>query len=296
MNVFFQIMQNVLAEGLTYGVMALGVYITYKVLDFPDLSVDGSFPLGCCVTAMLLLLGVPPVVALQCAFVAGCLAGCVTGLLHVKLGISDLLSGIIVMTALWTVNLVITNGSAVITFFQTETIFPITQQHIVLFMLFGIAVALKLVLDFFFRTKAGMLLKATGDNAGFVTGLGRDPGKMKILGLALGNGFTALSGSLLSQQTGTANINSGTGMVVMALAAVIIGSSLFGKLRFVRATTAVVLGMVIYRGCLAFALQLELFPPNYLKLLMSVIFTLALVLSKRRTRVRKETYPIASKL
>jgi ABC-type uncharacterized transport system, permease component len=296
MNVVFAILQNVLAEGLTYGVMALGVYITYKVLDFPDLSVDGTFPLGCCVTAVLLLAGLPPVLVLACSFVIGCLAGSVTGLLHVKLGISDLLSGIIVMTALWTVNLVITSGSAVVTFFQTKTIFPITLPYATLGLLFAIVLSLKLALDFFFRTRAGLLLKSTGDNSAFVTGLGRDPGKMKILGLALGNGFTALSGSLLSQQTGTANVSSGTGMVVMALAAVIIGASLFGRLPFVRSTTAVLLGMVIYRSCLAFALQLELFPPNYLKLLMSVIFTVALVLSKQRERASKEVYPNASKL
>ena len=296
MNVVFAILQNVLAEGLTYGVMALGVYITYKVLDFPDLSVDGTFPLGCCVTAVLLLAGLPPALVLACSFVIGCLAGSVTGLLHVKFGISDLLSGIIVMTALWTVNLVITSGSAVVTFFQTKTIFPLALPYATLGLLFTLVLALKLVLDFFFRTRAGLLLKSTGDNSIFVTGLGRDPGKMKILGLALGNGFTALSGSLLSQQTGTANVSSGTGMVVMALAAVIIGSSLFGRISFVRSTTAVLLGMVIYRGCLAFALQLELFPPNYLKLLMSVIFTVALVLSKQRERASKEVYPNASKL
>jgi len=296
MDVVFAILQNVLAEGLTYGVMALGVYITYKILDFPDLSVDGTFPLGCCVTAVLLLAGMPPALVLLCSFAIGCLAGSVTGLLHVKLGISDLLSGIIVMTALWTVNLVVTGGSAVVTFFQLTTIFPLALPYAPLGLLLAIVLALKLALDFFFRTRAGLLLKSTGDNAGFVTGLGRDPGKMKILGLALGNGFTALSGSLLSQQTGTANVSSGTGMVVMALAAVIIGSSLFGRLSFVRPTTAVLLGMVIYRGCLAFALQLELFPPNYLKLLMSVIFTAALVLSKQRERARKEVYPNASKL
>jgi len=285
MDIIIGLIRNVLEEGFIYGTMAVGVYITYRVLGFPDLSVDGTFPLGACITAILIKAGVNPWLACLIAFMCGAAAGSVTGLLHVKLRITDLLSGILVMISMWSVNLVITNGSAVVQFYNKSTIFNSGPAALLkgniriyrfLILVAAVCIIVKLLVDLYLKTKSGLLLRASGDNPQYVVSLGRDPGTMKILGLAIGNGCTALAGSVLAQQAESANIQSGTGMVVMALAAVIIGTNLFRKVRFVKATTAVILGSILYKACLVIAMQLGL-PTNYLKLLMAVIFTFALV-------------------
>lgn len=298
MNVFVGLLINILEEGLIYGIMAMGVYITYSVLSFPDLSVDGTFPLGCCVTAALACMGVHPVLCLLAAFACGCLAGAVTGLVHVKLHITDLLSGILTMTALYSINLVILGGKAVLPFYNKPTIFNsglvkllpgALYSRRVLIILFLLVLALKLVLDLFFRTKTGLLLRATGDNEQFVTSLAIHSGRMKVLGLMLGNGLTALSGSVLAQQAESASVASGTGMLVMALASVIIGTALFRGLRVLRPTSIVVLGAITYKACLVAAMQLGL-PTNYLKLLMSVLFVVALVVGNRMEKGRTQSH------
>lgn len=285
MDIILGLAKNVLEEGFIYGIMAVGVYITYQVLGFPDLSVDGTFPLGACVAAALILAGVNPWLVCLIVFVCGAAAGCVTGLLHVKLGITDLLSGILVMTAMWSINLVISNGSAVLPFYNKDTIFTSGPagalsggilDYRVLIVVALCCVLVKLIVDTYLKTKSGLLLRASGDNAQFVTSLGQDAGVRKIVGLAVGNGFTALSGCILAQQAESANVASGTGMVVMALASVIIGINLFKKVKFVKATTAVIFGAIIYKACLTIAMQLGL-PTNFLKLLMAVLFTIALV-------------------
>lgn len=286
MNVFFNLILAILEEGFIYGIMAVGVYITYRVLDFPDLSVDGTFPMGACLTAVLISHGMNPWLACLCAFFAGTIAGGVTGLLHVKLHITDLLSGILVMTALWSVNLAtIMGGKATVTIFNSNTIFnsglamflPNTAARFrVVILAAAVCLLIKYLTDAYLRTRSGLLLRAAGDNAQYVISLGKDPGSMKILGLMIGNGCTALSGSILAQQAGSANVASGTGMVVMALASVIIGTTVFRKVKFMRATSAVVCGAILYKACLAGAMQMGL-DTNYLKLLMAVIFTIALV-------------------
>ncbi len=285
MDIVLGLVQNVFEEGFIYGIMAVGVYITYQVLGFPDLSVDGTFPLGACVTAALITAGVNPWLACLIAFVCGAAAGCVTGCLHVKLKITDLLSGILVMTGMWSINLVITNGSAVMPFYNKNTIFTSGPAGLltggilnyrVLIMVAVSCIIVKLLVDIYLKTKSGLLLRASGDNAQYVTSLGKDPGTMKIIGLAIGNGCTALAGCILAQQTESANVSGGTGMVVMALASVIIGTNLFKKVKFVKATTAVIFGAIAYKACLVIAMQLGL-PTNFLKLLMAVIFTAALV-------------------
>lgn len=301
MDIIIGLIRNILEEGLIYGIMAMGVYISYSVLDFPDLSVDGTFPLGMCVTAALITSGADPHIACLIAFLCGAAAGCVTGLLHVKLGITDLLSGILMMTAMWSVNLVITKGSAVLPYYNQPTIFNSglaksftggVYTYRVLIIGLIAAMLVKLTLDAYLKTKSGLLLRAVGDNQQFATSVSRDPGKMKIIGLAIGNGCTALAGSILSQVGESANINSGTGMVVMGLASVIIGTSIFKKLKFLKHTTMAVFGAILYRACLVAAMQLGL-PTNYLKLLMAAIFTVALVsnnfLSKGRKRQNAET-------
>ena len=171
MDIIIGIMRNILEEGFIYGIMAMGVYISYSVLHFPDLSVDGTFPLGMCVTASLIAAGVDPYVACIVAFLSGACAGCVTGLLHVKLRIADLLSGILVMTAMWSVNLVITRGSAVVPYYNKDTIFNSGAVKLfpeglytwrILIVSAIAAVAVKVILDLYLKTKSGLLLRATG--------------------------------------------------------------------------------------------------------------------------------------
>jgi ABC-type uncharacterized transport system, permease component len=301
MDIIIGLVRNVLEEGFIYGIMAMGVYITYRVLGFPDLSVDGTFPLGACVTAAMIAAGANPWVACLVAILCGAAAGCVTGLLHVKLKITDLLSGILVMISMWSVNLVVTKGSAVVQFYNKDTIFTSgpaallkgdIRTYVVLIFAAAVCVVVKLLLDLYLKTKSGMLLRASGDNPQYVISLGRDPGAMKILGLAIGNGCTALAGSVLAQQAESANIQSGTGMVVMALASVIIGTNLFRKVSFMRATTAAIIGSVLYKACLVIAMQLGL-PTNYLKLLMAVIFTIALVSNNMFAGRRKKNVSAA---
>ena len=285
MNIFLGLAETVLREGLIYGIMAMGVTITYKILNFPDLSVDGTFPLGACVAAAAITGGVNPWIACLLAILAGAAAGCVTGLLHVKAHITDLLSGILVMTAMWSVNLIITGGTAIKQFFNQPTIFNAQAyealpaglyKHRQMLVIFLIALAVKLALDWYLSTKNGLLLRAAGNNDQYVTGLGRDPGTMKIIGLSIGNACTALAGCVLAQLNENADINSGKGMVVMALASVIIGVALFKRIRFLKLVTMAVLGSIVYKACLMIALQLGL-PNAYLKLLMAALLTVAII-------------------
>ena len=285
MAIILGLAETVLKEGLIYGIMAMGVYITYKILNFPDLSVDGTFPLGACVAAATITAGINPFIACLLATLAGAFAGCVTGLLHVKLQITDLLSGILVMTAMWSVNLLITGGTAIKQFFNKPTIFNVAlysklpksvYAHRQLIIIFIIAVLVKLLLDWYLATKNGLLLRASGNNEQYVTNLGINPGTMKILGLSIGNACTALAGCVLAQLNENADINSGKGMVVMALASVIIGTAVFKRVKFIKLVTMAILGSILYKLCLMVALQLGL-PNNYLKLLMAVLLTVAIV-------------------
>ena len=295
MQIVLNVLKVTLEEGLLYALLAFGVYLTYSILDFPDLSVDGTMPLGAILSGVLILKGVNPWVCLLVSFLAGAAFGSLTGALHVKLKIRPLLSGILVYTALLSVNLVIlflfNDGNSVASFFRKPTIFstfPATllPETVGGFYIRQLAVGLvlvavcKLLLDAFLRTKSGLLLRATGDNAGFVTMLARDPGRSKIIGLALGNGFAALAGSVIAQAKGSADQQMGVGMVVLGLASVIIGLSLFRGVRRMRATTAVVLGSIAYKACLSVALALGL-PTEYLKLLMAVLFVFALLIGEK---------------
>ena len=302
MQIVLNILKVTLEEGLLYALLALGVYLTYSILDFPDLSVDGTMPLGAILSGVLILKGVNPWVCLLASFLAGAAFGSLTGALHVKLKIRPLLSGILVYTALLSVNLVIlflfNDGNSVASFFRKPTIFssfpasllPETVGGLYIRQLvvgLVLVVVCKLLLDAFLRTKCGLLLRATGDNAGFVTMLARDPGQSKIIGLALGNGFAALAGSVIAQAKGSADQQMGVGMVVLGLASVIIGLSLFRGIRRMRATTAVVLGSIAYKACLTVALALGL-PTEYLKLLMAALFVLALLVGEQPS-VRRVT-------
>lgn len=283
---------GVIEEGLIYAIMALGLYITYKILDFPDLSVDGTFPMGAAVTAMVILKGVHPVAALFISFFAGMAAGCITGLIHVKLKVRDLLSGIIVMTALYSVNLRIA-GKSNLPIFSKETIFdnsflntavpealkPWTVS-ILLLVIVGIC---KVLLDLFLKTRAGYLLRAAGDNEVLVTSLAKNKGTVKIIGLALANGFVALSGSVYCQQKGFFEISTGTGTMVIGLASVIIGTKLLKRFGAVKTTTAVVFGSIVYKGCVSAAIALGMAASD-LKLITAVLFLVILVASNQKER------------
>ena len=282
------IILGVLNEGLIYALMALGVYITYTILDFPDLSVDSTFPMGAAVTATLILAGMPPVLTLFIAFGAGALAGTVTGLIHVKLKVRDLLSGIIVMTALYSLNLRITGDKANLPIFCRDTIFdnefvyglpsPLNEFSTVVILLLIVA-AVKILLDLYMKTRSGYLLRAVGDNETLVTSLAKDKGSVKILGLALANGLAALSGAVYCQQKGFFEISVGTGTIVMGLASVIIGTKVFARFGKLKATTAVILGTIVYKACVSAAMAVG-FKTLYLKLITSAFFLVILVVSE----------------
>ena len=283
---------GVIEEGLIYAIMALGLYITYKILDFPDLSVDGTFPMGAAVTAMLILKGVHPVLTLLISFAAGLLAGCITGLIHVKLKVRDLLSGIIMMTALYSINLRIA-GKATLPIFSKETIFEnafleavvpkALDPYLVCIILFVIVLVCKVLLDLFLKTRAGYLLRAVGDNEVLVTSLAKDKGMVKILGLALANGFVALAGCVYCQQKGFFEVSTGTGTMVIGLASVIIGTKLLKRFRSVKATTAVIFGSIVYKACVSLAIALGMAASD-LKLITAVLFLIILVASNRKER------------
>ena len=283
---------GVMEEGLIYAIMALGLYITYKILDFPDLSVDGTFPMGAAVTAMLILKGVHPALTLVLSFAAGLLAGCITGLIHVKLKVRDLLSGIIMMTALYSINLRIA-GKANLPIFSKETIFENTfldaavpealDPYLVCIILFVIVLVCKILLDLFLKTRAGYLLRAVGDNEVLVTSLAKDKGMVKILGLALANGFVALAGCVYCQQKGFFEVSTGTGTMVIGLASVIIGTKLLKRFHSVKATTAVIFGSIVYKACVSLAIALGMAASD-LKLITAVLFLIILVVSNRKER------------
>lgn len=278
-------------QGFIYGILALGVYITYKILDFPDLTVDGSFPLGGAVGAALITKGMSPFLALLLAFLAGALAGMLTGLIHVKGKVRDLLAGIIMMTALWTVNLRIA-GTANVPLFSQKTIFkndlidrmfPGTlKNYATLALIFVIAVGAKLLLDLYLGTKSGFLLRAAGDNDKLVTSLAKDAGNVKIIGLAIANGLMALAGCVFCQEERVFEISMGTGAMVIGLASVIIGTSLFRKLSFLKTTTTVFFGAVIYKLCVGIAIKN--FEPRDMKLITAVLFLVILLISTERKR------------
>ncbi len=284
-------LMSILEQGLIYGILALGLLITYRILDFPDLTVDSSFPLGAAVSAVLTVRGMPPVLTLFFAILAGTAAGLVTGLIHVKCHVRDLLSGIITMTGLYSINLNIA-GKANVPLFSGDTLFrnafvksfpaPIAPYSTLLIIII-ITLAAKLLMDWFLSTKAGFLLRAAGDNPALVTSLAKDQGKVKILGLMIANALVALSGAVMCQQQRYFDISMGTGAMVIGLASVIIGTNLFRRAHFMKSTTMAVIGSIFYKACVAVALQLGL-DASFMKLITAVLFLIILVTSQFRPK------------
>ncbi|MFV0313472.1 MAG: ABC transporter permease, partial [Anaerotignum sp.] len=286
---FVELLISTLTQGFIYALLSYGVFITYKILDFPDLTVDGSFPLGAAVTAVFLLNGVNPYVVLLLSFAIGALAGFATGYMHVRLGVRDLLAGIITMTALFSINLQIAGSNLAVertidTIFTAGPVMTIFGSMSLIYRKFFVALILalvvKVILDQYLKTKSGLLLRAVGDNSTLVTTLAKDKGSMKILGLVIANALVALCGSVVCQEQRAFSSTMGTGQVVFGLATVIIGTTLFRNLSFVKGTTAVLVGSVFYKICIQIAITMGL-PANLLKLATAVLFLAVLVLGDK---------------
>ncbi|MCT8978775.1 ABC transporter permease [Clostridium sp. CX1] len=262
---------GVLVQSLILSIMVLGVYISYKILDFPDLSADGSFTLGAAIIVTMLKKGVSPASAMLIALLAGLAAGFLTGILHVKLKISNLLSGILVMGILYSLNLRIM-GKANIPIFSQANIFSDFNPLIIAFIL---VVIVKVFIDVFLKTGLGYTLKAVGDNPQMIKSLGIEVGSIKILGLMLSNGLIALSGSMMAQYQGFSDISMGIGTLVLGIASIIIGTSIIKKKTLIKDTTLVILGTLIYQVTIYFAMNVGLTPVD-LKMITSLVIIIFL--------------------
>jgi putative ABC transport system permease protein len=289
-------------EGLVFGFVAIGVYMTFRVLAFPDLTVDGSFPLGGAVAAILIVNGVNPWLATIAALGAGACAGLCTSLLNTKLRINALLAGILMMVALYSINLMIM-GRANIGLLREVTVFDQVSELLgvadnvtlsIIFMVSAASVILA-ILNWFLRTEIGLALRATGENEQMVRGLGTDTNMTTILGVSISNALVALSGALVAQNQGFSDVGMGIGMIVLGLASVIIGEGLFRPRGVTTVLLAVVGGTFAYRLFLGIALRLGLAPAN-LKLITAVLVIVALAIPYIRKKMRHEWIPPAKRM
>lgn len=311
-------------QGVIYAIMALGVYISFRVLDFPDLTVDGSFVTGAAVAGMMVMLGYDPFLATMLALVAGFIAGCMTGVLHTKGNINPLLSGILMMIALYSINLRImgfTSETAVvrpnIPLLQSETIFtkfqdiwgtlgidqalnsllsaigitalPATWSTI--FVMIIIVTIIKFSVDWFLKTDIGLAIRATGDNKRMIRSFSANTDNLIIIGLGFSNALVAFSGAMIAQYNKFSDIGMGIGMIIIGLASVIIGEAIFGTKTIMRTTFAVIAGAIIYRVILGIALRIKFLDTGDMKLITATIVIIALILpqviEKRREKKRK---------
>ncbi|OBZ14513.1 ABC transporter permease [Bacillus sp. FJAT-27264] len=281
--------------GLLYAFMALGVYITFRILDFPDLTVDGSYTTGGAIAAVMISHGYSPWLATLAALAGGMAAGMCTGLLHTKGKINGLLSGILMMIALYSINLRIM-GKPNVSLMGEDLIFGSVNP---LYVMPFVVLAVKLLMDLFLRTDLGLALRATGDNARMIRSFGVNTDNTTILGISLSNGLVALSGALIAQYSTFADSSMGIGMIVIGLASVIIGEAIFGSGSVFRATLAVVLGSIVYRIVVALALRVPWLNASDLKLITAVIVIVALVFPsiqrylKQKNVGRKRTEELA---
>ncbi len=269
-----------LEQGLAYALVALGIALAFRVLSFPDLTVDGSFPLGGAVAARLIIEGWDPYAAAFCGMLAGFAAGCITGIMNTRLKINSLLSGILMMTMLWSVNLRIM-GRANTQLMTVDTIFtpmenlPIDREWPVILFFFAVCMAVKLLTDLFLHTEYGLAMRATGDNEQMIRSLGLNTDNATVFGLGLSNALVALAGALIAQNQGFSDVQMGVGMIVAGLAAIIIGEALITPKTVFRLTLAAVVGSVIYNFIMVLGMRLGL-PPTDLKLATGLMVVLAL--------------------
>lgn len=311
-------------QGIIYAIMALGVYLTFRVLDFPDLTVDGSFVTGAATAATMIVLGYHPAIATIVAVLAGFLAGCMTGVLHTKGKINPLLSGILMMIALYSINLRIMGltadnsiGRPNIPLLNAETLFSkfyswwgslgidetinnflksmgvqfVPSTWGTIFVVAIIAVLIKFIVDWFLKTEVGLAIRATGDNKKMIRSFSANTDNFVIIGLGISNALVAFSGALIAQYAKFADIGMGIGMIVIGLASVIIGEAIFGTKTIMRTTLAVIFGAIIYRIVLALALRVKILDTGDMKLITAIIVIVALILpqilEKRREKLRK---------
>ncbi len=291
-------------SGLIYAIMALGVYLSFRILDFPDLTVDGSFVTGAAVSAILIVNGTNPFLATLVALIIGFLAGCMTGILHTKGNINPLLSGILMMIALYSINLRIM-GKSNVPLLTEETVFTqlqdfwnklgidagleqlflsigldgfIPKTWSILIAMLVLIVIIKFLLDKFLKTELGLAIRAVGDNENMITSFSANTDMLKILGLGLSNGLVAFSGAFIAQYNGFSDVGMGIGMIVIGLASVIIGEAIVGTKSIVRATLAVIIGAIIYRLIVAMALRFNFFETGDMKLITACIVIGALII------------------
>ncbi len=288
---FFNMLPGAIAEGLIWGLMAIGVYISYKILDIADLSVDGTICTGGCVCAVLLAAGVPAWLCILAAFLAGALAGTVTGLLHTALGIPSILSGILTQLMLYTVNLQILGGKSLMAIDHraNPVLMHMSNNSMAVLVGIGIVAAMIIGLWLFFYTEIGLTLKSTGDNPHMSRAQGIHVDFNKVLGLALSNGIVALAGALYAQYKGSVSLQDGRGAIVIGLAAIFIGLSVSLKIKpnFVVSLIGVVGGGIVYYIIYSFVIFLGL-PTDYLKMLSAIIVVLFLAVPYLKTTYFKK--------
>lgn len=280
--------EGILVEGLIYGILALGVFITFRILDFPDLTVDGSFPLGAAVMTKCLMSGIPLTIAFLLAFMCGAIAGSVTALIHNKLKVPSLLASILTMIMLYSINMRIM-GAPFLSLNRVPTLLSrvvdLTQNYfpnrqITYLVLFLIIVTLTiLILDLFFHTDMGLCLGAMGDNEQMIINQGMNPEHLKVIGLSLSNGLVAITGGFIAQYQKFADINMGIGVVIVGLASVMIGEFVLRSNRISLLLTRVVIGATIYRGILFMARFVNIKPSDH-KLITSLLIVIILIITK----------------
>ena len=285
-----ELILSTVAQGLLWAVLAIGLFITFRILDVADLSIEGSYPLGGAIAVMAITEGYSPFLAVFLAFIGGCLAGAVTGFLHTKLKIPSLLAGILTMIGLYSVNLRIM-GRATTSILGMDTVYTFFEggmSKVMATLTVGL-IATLLVFFFcytFFGTELGAAIRATGDNPQMIRAQGVNTDVTIILGLVISNGFVAITGALLSQSNGFADVGMGTGVLVTGLASIIIGEVLFGTRSFKNWLVSVVLGSIAYRAVVAFVLWMGM-NPNDLKLLTAIIVAVALALPLIKSKIKQ---------
>jgi putative ABC transport system permease protein len=284
--------EGILIEGLIYGIMVLAVFITFRILNFADMTVDGSFPLGAAIMAVMLIKGLPPIAALGIAFAGGALAGLITALIHTRLKIPDLLSGILTMTMLYSVNLRVMSNRANLSLLRVPTMFTrisewagafMPSQIAIVILCVGVVALIKVLLDLFFHTDFGLSMGALGANPQLIISQGMNPDIIKMSGISLANGIVAVSGSFAAMYQGFADVNLGSGMIVSGLASLMIGEFLIRSNSMGLLTFRVILGSILYRALMYFARNYGYYihmTANDLKLITGILIILCIIISK----------------
>lgn len=287
--------EGILIEGLIYGIMVLGVFITFRVLNFCDMTVDGSFPLGACILAACLTHGVNPIFALFLSCVAGSVAGLITTLIYTKFRIPDLLSGILTMTMLYSINLRIMSNRANVSFIKIPTLFSEIRNFIsenipsinpnlgIVIFLIIILLAIKILIDLFFHTDLGLTMGALGDNPQMVISQGVNPEILRLLGICVGNAMAALAGAFAAMYSGFADVGSGTGIIVSGLASLMLGEFIIHSNKITLQTLRILVGSIVYRGIMYFGRSYGYkigLTSNDLKLITGLLIILCLVISQ----------------